>query len=109
MADDTRDAKQSHPAGPPPGATEPPEHVRQPKVYEIFEAPPSANALPQGYGQNTAGGRPPKLSLGEAVKTVRVEDFKNVHTYPCVRESLMTGIGGAFAIGGTRMLFGSMF
>lgn len=109
MADDTRDQRQSHPANPPPGATAPPEHVGQPKVYEIFEAPPKANALPDGYGQNTAGGRPPSVSLSEAVKTVRVGDFKSIHTYPCVREGLLTGIGGAFAVGGTRMLFGSMF
>ncbi len=105
---------QSRPAGPPPGATEPPSHVQNSKVYEVFEpaarpdnAPPqNANALPAGYGQNTAGGRPPKLDITDAVKTVRLEDFKNIHTYPCVRESLLTAIGTAFAVGGGRVLFG---
>lgn len=106
MADDktsSSDAKQT------PGATEAPKHAEQPKVYEVFEAPESANALPEGYGQNTAGGRPPRLSLEEAVRTVRWEDFAKVHTYPCVRESALTGIGAAFGVGGLRMLFGGMW
>ena len=109
MADDTGAKRQSHPANPPPGATAPPDHVGQPKIYEVFDGSSKANGLPEGFGQNTAGRRPPSVSLGDAAKTVKVEDFKNIHTYPCVRESLLTGIGGGFAVGGTRMLFGSTF
>jgi hypothetical protein len=109
MAEDTRETKQSHPAGPPPGATSPPAHITEPKIYEVFHAPPSANALPDGYGQNTAGGRPEPVSLSAAAKTVKLEDFKNIHMIPCARESLLTGIGSAFAVGGTRALLGGMF
>lgn len=29
--------------------------------------------------------------------------------YPCVRESLLMGIGGAFGIGGVRALWGGEF
>jgi hypothetical protein len=29
--------------------------------------------------------------------------------YPCVRESLLMGIGGGFGMGGVRALFGGMF
>lgn len=57
-------------------------------------------------GQNTAGGREKPPSLAEAVKTVRVQDFKQVHMYPCVRESLLTAFGGGFAVGGLRALLG---
>lgn len=110
MAGDTRDsqAAPSPPRGPPPGATEPPEHVKTPnKVYEVFSAPPAnANALPDGSGQNTAGGREKNLGLTDAIKTVRIEDFKQVHMYPCVRESLLTGIAGGFGMGGIRALWG---
>lgn len=88
MADDTRDTKQSHPAGPPPGATEPPEHVRQPKVYEIFEAPASANALPAGYGQNTAGGEAAEAEFGGGSKNGQSGGFQERAYVPvCARES----------------------
>jgi cytochrome c oxidase assembly protein subunit 20 len=110
MAEDTRDVQsQPQPRGPPPGATAPPEHIQNatPKTYEVFSAPPpSANALPDGYGQNTAGARPAEYGLGDAVKTVHIKDLAQVHMYPCVRESLLTGIAGGFAMGGVRGLFG---
>lgn len=92
------------PRGPPPGATEPPAHVSKPKVYEVFNAPENANALPDGSGQNTAGSHGEGPGLAEAIKTVRLGDFKQVHMYPCVRESLLTGIGAGFAMGGVRAL-----
>ncbi|KAH7370120.1 hypothetical protein BKA65DRAFT_487709 [Rhexocercosporidium sp. MPI-PUGE-AT-0058] len=113
MAGDTRDSSSptpSPPRGPPPGATSPPEHISSssPKVYEVFNAPPaSANALPEGSGQNTAGGQKEAPTLASAIKTVRVQDFKQVHMYPCVRESLLMGIGGAFGVGGVRALWGA--
>lgn len=108
MAGDTRDSSSPTPRGPPPGVTEPPEHVKTPnKIYEVFNAPPaSANALPEGSGQNTAGSRPQAYSLGDAIKTVKIGDFKEVTTYPCSRESLMFGIGSGFAVGGVRFLVG---
>jgi hypothetical protein len=48
----------------------------------------------------------PKLS--DAIKTVHIQDFKQVHMYPCVRESLLMGIGGGFGVGGIRALLGGM-
>lgn len=114
MSDDSATSKlpepqhHRHPAGPPPGATEPPPHVTKPKAYEVFEPPALANALPEGYGQNTAGGRPQKVSFDEALKTVRVEDFKTIHQNPCVRESLLTAIGAGFVVGAGRAVFGCM-
>jgi cytochrome c oxidase assembly protein subunit 20 len=88
-----------------------PEHVQTPnKVYEVFHSPPeSANALPAGSGQNTAGAHEPPPTLAEAIKTVRLQDFKQVHMYPCVRESLLMGIGGGFGLGGVRALFGGVY
>ncbi|TVY80626.1 Cytochrome c oxidase protein [Lachnellula suecica] len=108
MAGDTRDSSSTQPTprGPPPGATEPPHHVKSTKVYEVFNAPANANSLPDGSGHNTAGGRPQNPKLSEAVKTVRIEDFKQVHMYPCVRESLLTGIGGGFGVGAVRAIWG---
>ncbi|CAG8972374.1 hypothetical protein HYALB_00007127 [Hymenoscyphus albidus] len=108
MAGDTRDSSTPSPRGPPPGETSPPAHVQTPpKVYEVFSSPKSANALPEGSGQNTAGSNPEVPKLVDAVKTVQLEDFKKVHLYPCVRESLLTGMGGAFGMGAIRVVWGS--
>jgi cytochrome c oxidase assembly protein subunit 20 len=57
--------------------------------------------------QNTAGSRPEKLSITEAAKMVKLEDFKTIHQKPCVRESLLAGIAGGFGVGGLRLIFGS--
>lgn len=99
----------SPPRGPPPGETTPPPHVQNqsPKITQIFNTPPeSANSLPDGYGQNTAGGHVEAPTLTEGLKTVRVQDFTQVHMYPCVRESLLTAFGGGFGVGGLRALLG---
>jgi len=110
MAGDIRDSNQPPLRGPPPGVTAPPDHVKSPKTYEVFNGPPkSANALPEGSGLNTAGAHAEVPTLSEAVKTVRLEDFQQVHMYPCVRESLLNGIGGGFGIGGLRYLFGGKY
>ncbi|TGO14697.1 hypothetical protein BTUL_0049g00060 [Botrytis tulipae] len=108
MADDTGNSNSTL-RGPPPGATSPPDHVKTPnKVYEVFHTPPeNANALPDGSGQNTAGAHKETPTLGAAVKTVRWQDFSQVHMYPCARESFLTGIGGGFAMGGIRAIFGA--
>jgi cytochrome c oxidase assembly protein subunit 20 len=94
MAGDTRDAAR------PPGPPQP-----QAQTYETF-TPGTANALPAGAGQNTAGDRKEAPSLAQALHTVRLGDFAQVHMYPCARESLLMGIGGGFGIGGVRALLG---
>ncbi|EKD17670.1 hypothetical protein MBM_04039 [Drepanopeziza brunnea f. sp. 'multigermtubi' MB_m1] len=103
MAGDTRETHPTPtPRGPPPESSEGPN-----KVYEVFNTPPaSANALPEGSGQNTAGRHEQAPTLTSALKTVRLGDFKQVHMYPCVRESLLMGIGGAFGVGGVRAVWG---
>jgi len=112
MAGDTRDSAPTPggtPPSPPSGAAAPPEHVKKPQIYELFNPPPpSVNALPDGSGQNTAGSRQEAPTLTAAVKTVRWQDFKQVHMYPCVRESLLLGIAGGFSVGGVRALLGGM-
>jgi cytochrome c oxidase assembly protein subunit 20 len=111
MAGDTRDngsvpQARAHS----PEQTAPPPHVSTPnKVYEVFQGPPeNANALPEGSGQNTAGSTPQVAKFSDALKTLRVEDLKQVYMYPCVRESLLYGIGGGFGVGGVRALWGGM-
>ncbi|TQS37394.1 hypothetical protein Golomagni_02134 [Golovinomyces magnicellulatus] len=81
------------------------------KTFETFNStpPPSANILPEGSGQNTAGavGRHEVPSLFEAIRTVRLQDFQQVYMYPCAKDGLLVGIGSAFGIGGIRAVFGA--
>ncbi|KAK2628793.1 hypothetical protein QTJ16_001896 [Diplocarpon rosae] len=101
MAGDTRDSS-------PSGTTENPSPVQKPKKnYEVFHSPPSANALPEGSGLNTAGRHEQAPTLASAFKTVRLGDFKQVHMYPCVKDSLLFGIYGAFGVGGARAIWGA--
>ncbi|KAI5842528.1 hypothetical protein DFP73DRAFT_595888 [Morchella snyderi] len=51
--------------------------------------------------------RPAQATLTDAVKSISMEDFKNVHMQPCVRNSLLYGIGTGFAFGGLRLVLGA--
>ncbi|KIN01101.1 hypothetical protein OIDMADRAFT_89435, partial [Oidiodendron maius Zn] len=75
------------------------------KNFEVFH---SANALPPGSGLNTAGSKlnNSNPTFFDALKTVRLQDFTQVHMYPCVRESLLMGIGAGFGVGGVRGVLG---
>jgi len=61
-----------------------------------------------GGSANTAGGRPKDAGLIDAVKTVKLEEFTEIHKKPCVRESLLTGILSGFGMGGVRAVLGGM-
>lgn len=71
-------------------------------------APQNANALPGGAGLNTAGGRLKEASYFDALRSIQLSDFQEVHKKPCVRDALLTGIGGGFGIGGVRAILGGM-
>lgn len=56
---------------------------------------------------NTAGGKLPEPTPLDALKSIRPEDFRELHKKPCVRDAMLTGIGSGFAVGGTTAIFGS--
>lgn len=72
-----------------------------------YQAPQNANMLAGGT-ENTAGGKTKEVGLGDAFESIKVEDFTEFHKKPCVRDSLMTGIGSGFGIGGVRALLSGM-
>ncbi|KAI9680843.1 MAG: hypothetical protein M1817_004283 [Caeruleum heppii] len=77
------------------------------KRYNTGTSPPaSANVLPGGT-ENTAGGHTRELNFTEAAKSIKVEDFTKLHKQPCVRDSLLAGIGGGFGVGGLRAVLGA--
>lgn len=69
--------------------------------------PENANELPGG-SMNTAGGQARNANVLDALRSVRLRDFKEVHRKPCVRDALLPGIGAGFAMGGIRAIMGGM-
>ena len=107
MAADSRGilARQNRPSttsekSPSPSSTDKPIDT-----FNYSASPENANALP-GTTTNTAGGPPRDAKIIDAFKTIKLRDFKEVHTKPCARESLLTGIGAGFGVGGIRAIFG---
>lgn len=99
--------------GPPPGATEPPEHVKNTQVYEIFNSSttPDRERLYNVPATGAEGqpARPQRPSLKDGVQSIKSEDFLKVHHMPCAREGLMTGIGTGAVVGAGRYFVGGMF
>lgn len=90
MADDTRQSQSSR--TPSEGATPP--RPQEP-----------ANIMPGGTA-NTAGGTLVDFTIGDAVKSIKLEDFKTIHQKPCARDGLLMGIGSGFAAGGIAVVLG---
>ncbi|KAI0813708.1 hypothetical protein GGR55DRAFT_676642 [Xylaria sp. FL0064] len=97
--------------GPPPDATEPPDHVKKPQIYEVFHgstATPERNNL---HGASPAGaeGQPtkqPRPTIKDGFQSIKSDDFLKLHHIPCAREGLMTGIGAGAVIGTGRYFIG---
>lgn len=66
-----------------------------------------ADAL-QGGGSNTGYEAPQQPTVSQALKTVALEDFTQLHKKPCARESLLVGMGAGFGLGGLRWIVGGM-
>lgn len=58
----------------------------------------SSNAIVLATGKD--------VGVVDVLKTIKLSEFKEVHKKPCVRDSLLTGIGGGFGIGGIRAIWG---
>lgn len=72
-------------------------------VTTLPKKPYTPPAPPTGANEYA---RPAQATLTDAVKSISMEDFKNVHMQPCVRNSLLYGIGTGFAFGGLRLVLG---
>ncbi|KAI0968380.1 hypothetical protein F4678DRAFT_198788 [Xylaria arbuscula] len=96
--------------GPPPGATEPPDHVKKPQVYEIFHGsttPERSNLGASPGGTEEQPGRQPRPTIKEGFQSIKSDDFLKLHHIPCARDGLMTGIGAGAAIGAGRYFTGA--
>ncbi|KAI0186403.1 hypothetical protein EV127DRAFT_173026 [Xylaria flabelliformis] len=99
--------------GPPPGATEPPEHVKQPQIYEIFNSStiPERSHIAAGAaspaGTEGQQDRPSRPTFKDGMQSIKSDDFFSVHRIPCAREGFMTGIGAGAAVGAGRYIVGA--
>ncbi|KAH9904373.1 hypothetical protein F4778DRAFT_60273 [Xylariomycetidae sp. FL2044] len=111
----TREDKNEPPRlrGPPPGATEPPEHVKQPQIYEVFHGSSSSSSRPEPewrQQENVAGQKkatPEQPTIKEGFQSIKTDDFWNIHKVPCARESFLTGIGAGAIVGFGRVVLGA--
>lgn len=69
-----------------------------------YKAPESANMIPGGT-EHTAGGRAVDVTIGDAAKSIKKEDWSTFHKKPCVKDSFMLGIGSGFAMGSIRAIW----
>lgn len=72
-----------------------------------------ANVLPGGTAHTADPNAPPSsklrsqdYSIIDAAKTIKLSDYKTIHTKPCVRDALMTGIIASVGIGGAGAVMG---
>lgn len=69
-----------------------------------YKPPENANLLGGGT-EHTAGGKTVDVGLVDAAKTITKEDWTKFHRKPCVKDSLLTGIGSGFALGSARAIW----
>ncbi|KAL8771733.1 MAG: hypothetical protein Q9209_002924 [Squamulea sp. 1 TL-2023] len=104
MAADTRNSKSSNQSSANADIT-----VPNGKTYDTFNYPATLenkDSLP-GANPNSFAGKRTEPGIVDALKTIKLEDFKEVHKKPCTREGFLTGIGAAFATGGVRVILGA--
>ncbi|KAI9666716.1 MAG: hypothetical protein M1821_004652 [Bathelium mastoideum] len=68
------------------------------KDISTIRPPPSANLMPGGT-EHTAGGQTKPVTAADAVKSIKLEDFKELHKKPCVRDAFLNGIPSGVAAG----------
>ncbi|KAJ6083410.1 hypothetical protein PENARI_c008G01836 [Penicillium arizonense] len=72
------------------------------KLWDAFGNPEEpANALAKAT-YKPPGKDPKDASYSEIIGSVSLSEFSTIHKRPCARESLMTGIGVGFGVGGLR-------
>ena len=108
MAADTReDASPKRPESSNPTAAPSKGTAHEPRAVSVAPSPDtSANTFAAVGSLNTAGGRTKEASYLDALRSIKLSDFQEVHTKPCARDAFLTGIGSGFGIGGVRAVLG---
>ncbi|KAI4127233.1 MAG: hypothetical protein LQ338_003309 [Usnochroma carphineum] len=82
------------------------------KTYDTFNypaTPENVSSLPGANGPKAIKQQPTSAGLLDGLKSISLEEFKEVHKKPCTREGFLTGIGAGFGVGGIRAILGGKF
>lgn len=88
------------PPPPPNGPTDEERARNQAAAERYAELSLKSRPLPEGFDPNK------RATVGEAVQTIKPEDFLKVHQTPCARDGLLAFIVGGTGVGGLRYVFG---
>lgn len=83
---------------------EPSQAPKSSENSENFKPADNANAFANANHENSQSS-----SYIEAARTISAKDFTEVHKKPCVRESLLTGLGVGFGVAGIRSVLGGLY
>ncbi|KAJ5608948.1 hypothetical protein N7528_009515 [Penicillium herquei] len=78
------------------------------KLWEAFGNPEDQVNMLSNASYKPRGKDPKDVSYSEVVGDVSVSELSTFYKKPCARESLLTGIGAGFGVGGIRGVFGGM-
>ncbi|KAJ5266804.1 hypothetical protein N7478_009612 [Penicillium angulare] len=78
------------------------------KLWDAFGNPEEKVNMLSNASYKPRGKSAKDVSYSEVIGDVSVSEMASFYKVPCARESLMTGIGAGFGIGGTRAIFGGM-
>lgn len=116
MAEDSRDSTSAGEAGshlsastPNIDSTKPKHEFPQSQVGKLWDAfgnPEEPVNMLANASYKPRGKDPKDVSYSEVVGDVSMSQISSFYKAPCARESLLTGIGAGFGIGGIRGVFG---
>lgn len=119
MADDSREPSSSQEPGSHLPASIPNTDPKKPKyehpktqvgkLWDAFGSPEDRVNVLADATYKPRGKDPKDVSYSEVIGNLSVSEMSSFYKAPCARESLMTGIGAGFGIGGVRAVFGGMY
>lgn len=119
MTDESRDSSASQEPGSHLPASIPNTDPKKPKhdfpqsqvgkLWEAFGNPEEQVNMLSTATYKPRGKDPKDVSYSEVVGDVSMSELSSFYKKPCARESLLTGIGAGFGIGGVRAIFGGKF
>ncbi|KAL8991335.1 MAG: hypothetical protein Q9177_000208 [Variospora cf. flavescens] len=80
------------------------------KTYDSFNylaTSENISSLPGAHQGKVSKQQPTNAGLFDALRSIQLGDFGEVHKKPCTREGFLTGIAAGFGIGGIRAILGA--
>ncbi|CAL5870200.1 uncharacterized protein PFLUO_LOCUS4435 [Penicillium psychrofluorescens] len=110
MAEDSQDPgnRQSNPSIDPQKSAHDRSQSQVGKLWDAFGNPEEPVNVLANAKYKPPGKSAKDANYSELVGNISLNELSNIHKTPCARDSLMTGIGAGFGIGGVRAIFGGL-